>query len=232
MTHFGRLASQHISDEVHDVRGATVRGPDGAKIGKLDDVIVDHDTMEIAYLVVDSDGWLETGHFLLPADRVFADENHEDGLATEVTLEQIKNSPQYDGKSGTSGDTWEKYEQEFKQYWEEGPVMHMKDSDRIVTPPEGPVLAGAESTGPGSHESSSPLDVARLFPERMTVVFTDPAPGSGKVTLRPKRALRAEEAAAGVALLKPDWWESFENYLQVNKDDIQAKCPQCTSKAA
>jgi hypothetical protein len=76
------------------------------------------------------------------------------------------------------------------------------------------------------------LDVARLFPERMTGVFTDPAPGSGKVTLRPKAALRAEEAAAGVALLKPSWWESFENYLQVNKDDIQAKCPQCTSKAA
>jgi sporulation protein YlmC with PRC-barrel domain len=230
MTHFGRLASQHTSDEVHDVRGATIRGPDGAKIGKLDDVIVDHDTMEIAYLVVDSDGWLETGHFLLPADRVFADENHEEGLATEVTLEQIKNSPQYDGKSGTSGDTWEKYEQEFKQYWEEGPVMHMKNSDRIITPLEGPVPAKVDSTVRDNQDS--PMDVAKLFPERMTDVFTDTAPRAGKVTLRPKSAVRAEEAASGVTLMKPNWWEAFENYVRVNKSDIQSKCPECTSKAA
>jgi hypothetical protein len=66
----------------------------------------------------------------------------------------------------------------------------------------------------------------------MTRVFSDPAPGSGKVTLRPKSVVRAEEAAAGVALLKPSWWDAFENYLRLNKDDIQAKCPQCESKAA
>lgn len=232
MTHFGSLGTQRVSDDVRDIRGAIVRGSDGTKFGTIVDVVFDHDTMEIRYLVVDSGGWLGTGSFLLPADRVSADEKHDDGLTTDVTREEIETSPQYDGKTLSSGDEWEKYEREFKQYWEEGPVMHMKDSDRIVTPPEGPVLAEAESSGPGSLESSSPLDVARLFPERMTEVFTDPAPGSGKVTLRPKRALRAEEAAAGVALLKPDWWESFENYLQVNKDDIQAKCPQCTSKAA
>ena len=232
MAHFGSLGTQRVSDDVRDIRGAIVRGSDGTKFGTIVDVVFDHDTMEICYLVVDSGGWLETGSFLLPADRVSADEKHDDGLTTDVTREQIKISPQYDEKTLSSGDEWEKYEREFKQYWEEGPVMHMKDSDRIITPPEGPVLAKADSTGPDSHESSSPLDVARLFPERMTGVFTDPAPGSGKVTLRPKAALRAEEAAAGVALLKPAWWESFENYLQVNKDDIQAKCPQCTSKAA
>jgi hypothetical protein len=59
-------------------------------------VIFDHDTMEIRHVVVDSDGWLEAGSFLLPADRVFAAENDDNGLATEVTREQIEDSPQYD----------------------------------------------------------------------------------------------------------------------------------------
>ena len=110
--------------------------------------------------------------------------------------------------------------------------MHMKGSDRIVTPLEGPVFHKADSIGEKSDGTSPPLDVAKLFPERISEVFSDPAPGAGKVTLRPKTAARAEEAASGVTLLKPRWWEAFENYLRVKKSDIQAKCPQCASKAA
>jgi hypothetical protein len=232
MAHCGSLGTQRLSGDIRDIRGAPVRGSDGAKLGKVDDVIFDHDTMEIGYLVVDGGGWLGAESFLLPADRVSGDENHEDGLATGVTREQIKDSPQYDGKSLRSGDEWKKYEKEFKQYWEEGPVMHMKGSDRIVTPLEGPVFPKADSIGEESDGTSPPLDVAKLFPERISEVFSDPAPGAGKVTLRPKTAARAEEAASGVALLKPRWWGAFENYLRANKEDIQTNCPQCTKKAA
>jgi hypothetical protein len=91
-----------------------------------------------------------------------------------------------------------------------------------------PTAAHASSTGEGSLGSDDrQLTAADLFPERMTKVFSDPAPSSGKVTLRPKSVARAEAAAPGVTLLKPHWWESFENYLSVNKTDIQAKCAQC-----
>jgi PRC-barrel domain len=232
MAHNGSLETQNVPDDVHDVRGTTVRGSDGSKLGTVEDVIFDHDTMEIRYLVVDSGGWLEAGIFLLPADYVFADDQHDDGLTTGVSREQIKNSPQYDRKSLRLKDAWETFEQKLKRYWEDGPVMYMKDSYRIVTPPEEPVSTEASPTGQESHGSGSPVDAAKLFPERMTPVFTDPAPGAGKVTGRPKSVARAEEAAAGVTLLKPHWWESFENYLRDNKNDIQANCSQCKSKAA
>src|SRR6202790_3344605 len=197
MTHYRRLETQPACDEVRDIRGTDVRGSDGEKLGKVDDVIFDHDTMEIHYLIVDSDGWLEAGTFLLPADRVSADENHEDGLATEVTREQIDNYPQYDKKSLRSGRGWKKFEQIFKKYWEEDPVMHMKGSDRIITPPEDPAPAEASSTAEGSRGSGSSVDAAKLFPARMTDVFSDPAPGAAQVTLRPKSVARAEEAACG-----------------------------------
>jgi hypothetical protein len=131
-----------------------------------------------------------------------------------------------------SQDQWKKYEQQFKKYWDEEPVMHLKGSDRIITTQGEQVRSQSSVANQGSESEDREVDVARLFPERMAPVFSDTAPGSGKVTLRPKPAARAEEAASGVSMLKPHWWESFENYLRINKDDIQTKCSQCSSKAA
>src|SRR5438105_7869316 len=99
MAHCGCLEDQRVSDDVRDIRGSSVRGADGEKLGTVDDVIFDHDTMEIRYVVVDSGGWLEAGTFLLPADRISADREDADGLATDTTRQQIKNSPRYGKKS-------------------------------------------------------------------------------------------------------------------------------------
>ena len=227
MAHYGNLGTQ-VSDEARDVRGTTVRGGNGEDLGKISDVIFDHDTMEIGYIVVDGGDWLAAGTFLLPADRVSADEEHEDGLATDVTKQQIENAPQSDRNTLDLGDGWKKYEEEFKKYWDEEPVMHIKGSDHIITPPD--TSAGAaNSASQAGGSSDREINAAELFPERMTPVFTDPEPKAGKVTLRPRSVARAEEAASGVTLLKPRWWEAFENYLQIHRDEIQAKCPECSS---
>jgi hypothetical protein len=232
MTHYGSLGTQAVSEDVRDIRGTDVRGADNTKLGDVTDVIIDHEAMEIRYVVMDSGGWLEAGTFLLPADRMSADETDENNLTAGVTRQQIHNSPKYDKKTLHSEDEWKKYEREFKKYWDEEPILHMKDSYRIITPPEEPNSAQPTSSSEVKESDAREQNPANLFPERMTHVFSDPAPGSGKVTLRPKSVARAEEAAAGVALLKPRWWDAFENYLRLNKDDIQAKCPQCESKAA
>jgi hypothetical protein len=230
MAHCGGLGNQRIPEDLHDIRGTIVRGPESQKLGKVNDVIFDHDTMEIRYLVVDSDGSLEVGTFLLPADSVSADRKHNSGLATSASKQQLENAPEYDKKSLRSKADWDKYEKEFKQYWEEDPVMHMKGSDRVITPPEERVSDQASSAGETSHRSSDlEINPAELFPERMTNVFSDPEPSGSKVTLRPRSVARAEEAASGVTLLKPRWWDAFENYLNRKKNDIQSHCPQCAS---
>jgi hypothetical protein len=56
----------------------------------------------------------------------------------------------------------------------------MKGSDRISTPPEEPAPDEAGSTREGNRESDLSVDPAKLFPERMSDVFSDPAPGAGK----------------------------------------------------
>jgi hypothetical protein len=233
MAHYGSLGNQCLADDVRDVRGAIVRSSENERLGIVDDVIFDHDSMEIHYVVVDSGGWLEAGTFLLPVDRVSSDKNHGDGLATGTTRKQIKSSPQYDERSLHSKGEWKKFEQEFNKYWEDQPVMHIKGSDRIITPPEEPTPARPGSTAQSNRSSASrEVNAAELFPKRMAGVFPDPAPGSGKVTLRPREAARVEQAAAGVNQLKPRWWDAFENYLRLNKNDIQATCSECSSKVA
>jgi sporulation protein YlmC with PRC-barrel domain len=96
MAHDGSLETHLVSDEVQDIRGTTVRESDGNQLGTVDDVIFDHDSMGIGYLVVDSGVWLAVGTFLLPAGEVFADQNHDDGLATGISRQQIEDAPQYD----------------------------------------------------------------------------------------------------------------------------------------
>ncbi len=235
MAHFGNLGSRQVSGDVQDIRGTVLRDSNDQKLGTVDDLIFDHDTMEIRYLVLDSEGWLQGGRFLLPVERVSADRNHEDGLTTDATRSEIKASPEYDQVSLDSDQAWKKYEQEFKKYWDDKPIMHIKGSDRIITPPEEPAAAQPEATttsGTGSQERTREINAAQLFPERMADILSDPAPDSSKVTLKPKSVARAEEAASGVTLLKPRWWESFENYLRENKSDIQGNCSQCNSRAA
>lgn len=232
MTHNGSIGTQAVPEDIRDIRGTTVRGADNEKLGEVSDVIVDHNTMDIRYLVVESEGWLDSAIFLLPANLVSRNENDENNLAAAVTRRQIEQSPAYDNQVQKSGDEWKRYETEFKQYWDEEPVMHIKGSDRIITMPDQPAAPQENSRFESTEVEENEPDVSNLFPNRIAPVFSDTAPGSGKVTLRPKAVARAEDAASGVTLLKPRWWESFENYLKINKDEIQAKCPECPSKAA
>jgi sporulation protein YlmC with PRC-barrel domain len=230
MTHYGTIGRQAVSKEIHDVRGTKVHGMDGTKLGDVADVIFDHKTMKIHYLVMDSGGWLAALTYLLPADRVVADKKDEDSLGAAVSRRQIEDSPQYNKAALGSEKEWQKYEQEFKKYWKEEPVTYREDSYRIITPSEGPRSAHATPTSQMNESSKRKLNPARLFPERIAQAFSDPAPSSGKLRLRPKSVMRAEDSASGITLLKPRWWNTFENYLRLNKDDIQARCSQCSSK--
>jgi uncharacterized protein YrrD len=113
MTHNGSVGTQLVPVEIHDIRGTTVRGEDNNTLGEVIDVIVDHDTMEIRYLVVDSQGWLDAESFLLPADRISADEEDDNNLVANVSRQQIENSPQYRDHAKQSEDAWKQYEQQF-----------------------------------------------------------------------------------------------------------------------
>src|SRR5215470_4694449 len=98
MARYGTLGEHHFSESeiAHDIRGANLFGSNHEVIGKIDDVVFEHDTMEIRYVVIESGGWLKTGKYLLPADSVVADEQHPNAFTVNATKEQIESLPTYD----------------------------------------------------------------------------------------------------------------------------------------
>ena len=182
--------------------------------------------MEIAYVVIEGGDESHSQKFLFPADRVGDDATHRDSLFIDITKQQSQEFPRFDEKSLKSEDGWKKYLDEFKRFWEEDPVMHRRGSDRIVTPTPEELRATGNISEGGEASGELGISAAELFPQRITDVFPDPTPGAHKVTLRPRSVIRAEQAASGVALLKPRW-DAFAEHVRSDREGIRSECPQC-----
>ncbi|HET6933548.1 MAG TPA: hypothetical protein VFI72_01840, partial [Candidatus Angelobacter sp.] len=189
-------------------------------LGEVVDVIFDHDTMEIGYVVING----STGQTMLPASHVFIDPAPEGSFVTDINNEQIPDLPRYDEKALKSDDDWKRYEEEYQKGWHAAPVQHRHGSDRNITPDEIPAERGSTNK-----TTASRITAADLFPERLSDKFSDPTPGAHKITLRPHPVARVEEAAAGLNMLRPRW-ENLEGFLLRNRDSIAQKCDQCRER--
>lgn len=154
MPHYGTLHDYKFED-IPDVRGAEVYGVNNEKLGKVDDVIFEHSTGEIRYVVVDTGGWLKSKKFLVPMSRIQLYGNQEDKFYAELDKERIQMLPEFDEKTLKSEAGWADYEKRYQGRWNEGAVMYNKDTGHIVTPPADEVPGGR--TTPLSEEGKRSL---------------------------------------------------------------------------
>src|ERR1700757_1073753 len=68
MPHYGTLRETKLQQDADDLRGAEVYGVNDEKLGKVDDVIFDHSSGDIKYVVVETGGLFSKKSFLLPAN--------------------------------------------------------------------------------------------------------------------------------------------------------------------
>jgi sporulation protein YlmC with PRC-barrel domain len=124
MPHFGMLHNYRFNDEgtAEDIRGAKIYGRNDEKLGKIVDIIFEHSTAKIRYVVVDTGGWLSSKKFLVPAERLHVAQNHEDDFEIDATREQIQQFPPFDESDMKADDNWKDYEKRFKAAWHFGPV--------------------------------------------------------------------------------------------------------------
>ena len=136
MAHYGLLRDYRFDDEgtADDIRGAKIYGRDDEKLGKIDDVIFDHSTGGIRYVVVDTGGWLSSKKFLVPPERIRTSQKHKDDFEISATKEQIERFPAYNESDLKSDENWKNYEKRYEAAWHDGPVQHRKGSDRDITP--------------------------------------------------------------------------------------------------
>jgi uncharacterized protein YrrD len=78
MAHQGTLRDYRFSNAAEDIRGAKLYGLNDEKLGPIDDVIFDHSTGLIRYVLVDTGGWLTSKQFIVPADRLRSSAEHKD----------------------------------------------------------------------------------------------------------------------------------------------------------
>jgi sporulation protein YlmC with PRC-barrel domain len=156
MAHYGTLQDYRFQDtDADDIRGCKVYGVNDEKLGKIDDVVFDHTTGQIHYLVIDTGGWLLSHKFLVPADRLQSSAEHPDDYQVNLTKDQIETFPPYDERDLRDDRTWGDYENRYRSKWETGPVMHRAETDRNVTPTTSQMTRGTGATGPKNWETGA-----------------------------------------------------------------------------
>ena len=151
MAKYSTLGTYSFTDQgdaAHDIRGSHVYGNDHEKLGKIDDVIFDENAGSIAYVVIDTGGWLSSKKFVVPARAIRPAADDSDEYRVDLTKEQIESFPPYSSDDVNSDERWADYEDRYRSKWETGPVMHRAETDRNITPTTQQMTQGPGSTGP------------------------------------------------------------------------------------
>jgi len=187
MPHYG-LLHDHKMEDIDDLRGAEVYGVNDEKLGTIDDVIFDHSSGEIRYILLKTGGLLSGKRIMVPANRVEPYGNHDDKFYAELDKERLEMLPEFnDEKLKNEGD-WVQFEKNYEERWNDGTVMYNKDTGRIITPPTNEQVQPTEGQ-PLSQQARESLK-RDFTPQRMgkrDELWGVGDSGTGKTTLRPQK---------------------------------------------
>jgi PRC-barrel domain len=196
MSHLGTLRDYRFTDleeAKDDVRGSKVYGPGDEKLGKVDDVIFDHSTGQIEYVVIDTGGWLSSKKFVVPPQALRPSVQHEDDFTVDLTQEQIESFPPYNEADIESDEKWADYDGRYRSQWEANPVMHRVATDRNITPTtKQQIDAGSGSLPSGDEEETV----------------------SGITPMRTEASMGVDPSGPSVR------WDTFEDRLRQRRQEI------------
>lgn len=185
MAQWGMLRDYRFTDVAEDIRGSKLYGLADEKLGKIDDVIFDHSSGTIRYVVVDTGGWLSTKKFIVPAERLRYSAEHKDDFAVDLTKAQVESFPPYNESDLESDQQWADYEGRYRSKWETNPVMHRAGTDRNITPTtqqmpgNSPSSRAAGSTLEGKNQDSGAFIQGGFAASTNTVEISQSAMGIG-----------------------------------------------------
>jgi sporulation protein YlmC with PRC-barrel domain len=187
MPHYGILRD-HKMENVDDLRGADVYGVNDEKLGSIDDVIFDHSSGDIRYIVLKTGGLLSRKKVMVPANRVEPYGNHDDKFYAELDKERLEMLPEFNEDTMKAQGDWSTYEKDYEKRWNDGAVLYNKNTGRIITPPVEQVQpAGGQPLSQQARESLN----RDFTPQRMgkrDELWGVGDSGTGKTTLQPQKA--------------------------------------------
>jgi len=173
-------------EDVDDLRGADVYGVNDEKLGTIDDVIFDHSSGDIRYIVLKTGGLLSRKKVMVPANRVEPYGNHEDKFYAELDKDRLEMLPEFKEETMKAQGDWSTYEKDYEKRWSDGAVMYNRNTGRLITPPPEDVVSPAIGSRSSAPASGRRLD---LKPEKVGKEddLLGVASGVSKTTLRPKK---------------------------------------------
>lgn len=229
MAHYGTLKGNPISDTGEDIRGSHLYGVNDEKLGKIDDVIFDHSTGDIRYIVVDTGGWLSSKKFIVPAEGVRASAKRENDFQANLTKPQIESFPPYSESDLESDSKWQGYEGRYRAKWVTNPVMHRAETDRNLTP------TSEQETGNLSSERAAAAAHGAGFSSR-----SQPAPSSSRADANAASSPTERAVPAGTdsvvisnsAVGIGGRWDTFQSRLRERRKEAVAGCSTCSGESA
>lgn len=224
MAHYGTLHDYRFSDtDADDIRGSKLYGLNDEKLGKIDDVIFDHSSGAIRYVVVDTGGWLSSKKFIVPADRLRPSAEHEDDYRIDLNKQQIEGFPPYNQDDVKDEKKWGDYENKYRSKWETGPVMHRAETDRNITPTTSQMTQGSGATGPLVGENNPPAGSSAMASGTSTATSVTAESGVNRsvTPIRTDTAMGIEPSGPGRR------FSSFEDKLRQRRSEIVTGCSAC-----
>lgn len=230
MTHYGTLKDTLIAGSAEDIRGTHLYGVNEDKLGKVSDVIFDHSTGDIRYIVVDTGGWLSTKKFLVPAEALHMSPKHEDDFEAYLTKQQIEMFPPFDESDLESDAKWSGYEGKYRAKWVADPVMHRAETDRNVTPTTKQTTGNLQSEQAAAKAHSQPIS------ERMEPVSTSSDRADWEAASRPTERVvpagRDSVVISSNAVGIGDRWDTFQSRLRERRKEAVTSCKTCSGEGA
>lgn len=221
MNHYGTLRDYRFSEkDADDIRGSNVYGLNDDKLGDIDDVIFDHGTGDIRYVVVDTGGWLSSKKFLVPADRLQPSSKHDDDFQVNLSKQQIESFPPYDEDSVKDRDRWNDYETRYNAGWTtDGDVLHRADApDRIITPRPDEIAGGTTRTAATTPTPSPARTIGTTRPTGATDAGAMRNTTVGRETVSTGTGARTHLGRR---------WNNFEDRLRNDRVRIVGACGVC-----
>ena len=220
MPHYGTLGAYDVSDPAEDIRGSKIYGMDDEKLGKIEDVIFDHTTGNIEFVVVDTGGWLTSKKFLVPAERLRSSTEHDGDFSTDLTKQRIEDLPPYDENDLKSEAKWGDYQNRYRSKWETGPVMHRQGTDRNITPTT-QQLEGSKS----ATENAGGSMRIHLADREQAQADVNAASASGdRVIPAGGDSVVISNSAVGIG----GRWDTFQARLRERRKEAVGTCGSCT----
>jgi sporulation protein YlmC with PRC-barrel domain len=239
MSHYATLRDYQFDADVDDIRGATLYGEGGQKLGRIEDIVFEHGSGNIEYLVA-NDG--HSRRVLIPVNRVRTSIVSDRDFDSDLTREDMAHLPAFQEDMLKHDKEWKHYMQlhenalrdrdevarrAYKRDWTDDPVEHQTgDVAHTITPVE--VTPDAPVAGEQRHDDYVP----DLTPNRLAPIFTNTAQTPDKLNMVPNAGMSRGPAAdyqnAGLGVK----WNGYQEMVRRDLPKLRGACETCTEDKA